>query len=46
LKSQHLEQKIALTMLNGIGRKKAAVLVSKMGGIEDVFDNSLKTIQN
>jgi DNA processing protein len=46
LKSQHLEQKIALTMLNGIGRKKAAVLVSKMGGIEAVFGTSLKTIQH
>ena len=46
MKSQYLEQKIALTLLNGIGPKKAAILVSKMGGIDAVFETSLKSIQN
>ena len=46
MKSHHLEKKIALTLLNGIGPKKAAILVSKMGGVDAVFDTSLKTIHH
>jgi DNA processing protein len=46
LKSKHIEQKIALTLLNGIGPKKAAMLVSRMGGIEAVFEASLKMLHH
>lgn len=44
MKTQHLEHKIALTLLSGIGPKKATQLIAAMGGIEPIFNVTLKTL--
>jgi DNA processing protein len=45
LEKDNLHYKIALTLLHGIGPRKAGLLVSKLGGVEAVFEEKLSVIQ-
>jgi len=44
LEEQELHYQIALTLLYGIGPRKASHLISKLGGVEPVFKEKLITI--
>ncbi len=44
LEEQNLHYQIALTLLYGIGPRKAGHLISKLGGIEPIFKEKLTTL--
>ncbi len=44
LEEQDLHYQIALTLLYGIGPRKAGHLISKLGGIEPIFKEKLTTL--
>lgn len=44
MEEQELHYQIALTLLYGIGPKKAGHLISKLGGIEPIFKEKLTTL--
>ncbi len=45
MEKESLQYKIALTLLKGIGPRKAGLLISKLGGVEAVFEEKLSVIQ-
>lgn len=45
MEKEDIHYKIALTLLNGIGPRKAGILISKLGGVEAVFEEKLSVIQ-
>lgn len=45
MEKEDLHYKIALTLLHGIGPRKAGILISKLGGVEAVFAEKLSVIQ-
>lgn len=44
MEKQHLHYKIALTLLHGIGPRKAGLILSKLGGVDALFTEKLTTI--
>lgn len=45
MEKENLQYKIALTLLNGIGPRKAGMLISKLGCVEAIFEEKLSVIQ-
>lgn len=45
MEKQQLIYRIALSLLHGIGPKKAGQLISKMGGVEPIFTERLATLR-
>ena len=45
MEKEDLHYKIALTLLHGIGPKKAGLMISKLGGVQAVFQEKLTVIQ-
>lgn len=46
MKNEHLNYQIALTLLHGIGVKKARFLVSKLGSVDAVFNENLNVLHS